>query len=137
MRFPVCALALLAATAQAQYVGSKACAPCHSEQYRSFVRSPMARSLQSTSAPEFNKPVRIFHSKTGRRYRISRARGQGIIEESFQDDAQRVIYSDARTVRYVIGSGNHARSFLIEKSGRIYQAPLTHFTRADRWDMSP
>jgi hypothetical protein len=132
MRLCVCALALIGATAQAQYVGSKVCAPCHPKQGQSFVRSPMGRSLQSTGTSEFSKPVRFVHAKTGRQYRISLDRGQRLIEESVQDQ-----YSDSRAVRYSIGSGNHARSYLIEKSGRLYQAPVTYFTRAGRWDMSP
>jgi hypothetical protein len=66
-----------------------------------------------------------------------REAGEPLIEESFQDQNSRIVYSDVRHVRYAIGSGNHARSFLIENSGRLYQAPVTHFTRAGRWDMSP
>jgi tetratricopeptide (TPR) repeat protein len=128
----VYALALIAVAAQAQYVGSKACAPCHPAQHKSFSQSPMARSLQSSAAGEFSKPVRFVHEKTGRRYRIFLDRGQRLIEESFEGQ-----YSDSRAVRYSIGSGNHARSYLIEKSGRLYQAPVTYFTQAGRWDMSP
>jgi tetratricopeptide (TPR) repeat protein len=97
----------------------------------------MGRSLASAAAPEFSKAVLFFHPKTGRRYRIFRAGTERLIEESFQDEKGLTVYSDTRRVRYAIGSGNHARSFLIEQSGRLYQAPVTHFTRAGRWDMSP
>jgi tetratricopeptide (TPR) repeat protein len=92
----------------------------------------MARSLQSSAAREFSKPVRFVHEKTGRQYRIFLDNGQSLIEESVEGE-----YSDSRTVRYSIGSGNHARSYLIEKSGRLYQAPVTYFAQAGRWDMSP
>jgi hypothetical protein len=132
MRFYACALALIGAAAQAQYVGSKACALCHPKQYQAFSKSPMGRSLQSTGATEFSKSVRVLHSKTGRQYRIFIDRGQRQIEESFAGQ-----YSDTRAVAYSIGSGQHARSYLIEKSGRLYQAPVTYFTRTGRWDMSP
>jgi hypothetical protein len=127
-----CALALIGAAGQAQYVGSKACAGCHRSQFQSFARSPMGRSLQPAGAAEFTKPVRFVHSQTGRRYRIFFDRGQPLIEESLQDQ-----YSDTRAVRYGIGSGNHARSFLVENGGRIFQAPVTYFTQPGRWDMSP
>jgi tetratricopeptide (TPR) repeat protein len=137
MRLCACAVVLLAAAAQAQYVGSQACAPCHPSQYQSFSRSPMGRSLQAARTPEFSKPARFVHSKTGRRYRIFLDRGERLIEESFQDQKGRTVYSDTRRVRYMIGSGNHARSFLIEQSGRLFQAPVTYFTQGGRWDMSP
>jgi hypothetical protein len=129
-----CAL-VLAASAQAQYVGSKSCAPCHPAQYESFEKTPMGRSLAavtSTVAPEFSKPVQFLHPKTGRRYRIFRKPGEFLIEESFAN-----LYSDPRKVSYAIGSGNHARSFLVERPGRLYQAPITFFKQARRWDMSP
>jgi tetratricopeptide (TPR) repeat protein len=92
----------------------------------------MGRSLQSTGATEFSKPVRVLHSKTGRQYRIFVDRGQRQIEELFEGQ-----YSDTRKVAYSVGSGQHARSYLIEKSGRLFQAPVTYFTSARRWDMSP
>lgn len=60
-----------------------------------------------------------------------------MIEESFLDQGGHFVYSDTRGVRYTVGSGNHARSFLVEQSGRLYEAPVTYFTQAHRWDMSP
>jgi hypothetical protein len=40
-------------------------------------------------------------------------------------------------VSYVIGSGTHARSFLVERGNRLYQAPVTYYTQIPSWDMSP
>lgn len=140
MRIWGCALALAAASAQGQHAGSKSCAPCHAAQYESFQRTPMGRSLSavaSTVAPEFSKPVQFFHPKTGRRYRVFRKPGELLIEESLVDRNRQVVYSDRRRVSYAIGSGNHARSFLVEQPGRLYQAPVTFFKRAGHWDMSP
>jgi len=100
----------------------------------------MARSLAaltSTVAPEFNKPVQFFHPKTGRRYRVFRKQSEFLIEEFFLDRNRRLVYSEPRRVRYGIGSGNHARSFLVERWGRLYQAPVTFFQQAGHWDMSP
>src|SRR5262249_20381806 len=126
------ALALAVAPAHAGgYVGSKSCAPCHSAQYESFQKSPMGRAL---SAPEFSKPTQFLHPKTGRRYRVFRKQGEFLIEEFFVDQNRRVVYSDPRKVSYAIGSGNHAQSFLVERPGRLYQAPITFFKQAGRWD---
>jgi hypothetical protein len=133
-------LALVAVAAQDDYAGSQSCAPCHPEQVRAFRQTPMGRSLSvvtSAAAPEFNKPVQFFHPKTGRRYRIFRRQSEFLIEEFFLDQNRRRIYSDERSLQYAIGSGNHATSFLVERSGRLYQAPVTFFRRTGRWDMSP
>ena len=140
VRIRGCALALAAACAHGQYVASKSCAPCHPAQYANFQQTPMGRSLAAvtlTVAPEFSKPVRFFHPKTGRRYRVFRKPGEFLIEESFVDQDRRVVYSDPRKVSYAIGSGNHAQSFLVERPGRLYQAPIAFFKRPGRWDMSP
>lgn len=85
-------------------------------------------------APEFSKPFEFFHPKTGRRYRVFRKQSQSQMEEFVMG---RNGYSDPRQVSYAIGSGNHARSFLVERSGRLFQAPVTFFSQAGRWDMSP
>jgi tetratricopeptide (TPR) repeat protein len=90
-----------------------------------------------TAAPELSKPAQFFHRKTGRRYRVFRKPGEFLIEESFANKDLGLAYSDPRRVSYAIGSGNHARSFLVERPGRLYEAPIAFFTRAGRWDMSP
>ena len=40
-------------------------------------------------------------------------------------------------VRYVIGSGNHARSYLGEVDGELVELPITWYVRKAIWDMSP
>ncbi len=100
----------------------------------------MGQSLAAVTAavaPEFSKSVQFFHPKTGRRYRVFRKQNEFLIEELFWDQNRQVVYSDPRSVSYAIGSGNHARSFLVERSGRLYEAPVTFFGPAGRWDMSP
>src|SRR5262245_29468314 len=129
-----CALTLLGAADQGEYVGSKSCAPCHAAQFRNFQQTAMGRSLQIVNSA--TAPVQFLHPKTGRRYRVFNRQSKLWIEEFFLDGG-RVVYSDVRSARYAIGSGHHARSFLVERSGRLYQAPVTFYAQAGRWDMSP
>src|SRR5262245_2406549 len=133
-------LALTAASAYGQYVGSSTCARCHQAQYKIFQQSPMGRSLvkfTSALSIEVGKPAQIVHAKTGRRYRVFHKAGDLLIEESFLDQSGRLAYSDLRKVSYAIGSGNHAQSYLIERPGRLFQAPIAYFKSSGRWDMSP
>src|SRR4051794_15934769 len=130
----------LPAATESEYVGSKACAQCHAAVYQRFIRTPMARSLARASpvnTPEFSTPVQFLHPKTGRRYRIFRERADSLVEEFFQNREGATIYSDLRRVAYSIGSGNHARSYLVARPGSLYEAPVTFYTRTGRWDMSP
>jgi hypothetical protein len=91
-----------------------------------FSSTPMARSFGA--APQFAKPVQFLHPPTGRKYRVF-----GNVIEEFVPD----VYSDPRRMVFSIGSGNHAKSFLTEREGRLYQAPVTFYTQAGNWDMSP
>lgn len=45
----------------------------------------------------------------------------------------------ARTehIQYIIGSGQHTNSHIIEKNGYLYQAPITYYTQKKIWDMAP
>jgi hypothetical protein len=100
----------------------------------------MGRSLGAVSAgtaPEFDKPVQFVHPKTGRRYRVFRKGTRSLIEEFVLDREKRPVYSDLRGVDYVIGSGTHARSFLLQRFDRLYQLPVTFYTQTGLWDMSP
>ena len=122
------------------YLGSQACASCHKAEYQAFLSTPMARSMARSSrvnTPEFDKPVQFLHPKTGRRYRIFRGKGDSLIEEFFVNREGATVYSDLRRVVYTIGSGNHARSYLVTRSGTLYEAPVTFYTGTHRWDMSP
>jgi Flp pilus assembly protein TadD len=127
-------------TDRSAYLGSQACAPCHKAEYQQFLSTPMARSMARSSrvnTPEFDKPVQFLHLKTGRRYRIFRGGGDSLIEEFLTRRDGANVYTDLRRVAYTIGSGNHARSYLVRRSHTLYQAPVTFYTGTGRWDMSP
>ena len=107
--------------AQSPYAGSEACAACHPEQYRGFRTTAMARSLAPISlraAPEFQTPVQFSHPRTGSHFRVFHEGSDFVIEEFLPPSAGDLSYSDLRKVSFAIGSGNHARSYLVERAGR-------------------
>jgi tetratricopeptide (TPR) repeat protein len=122
------------------YVGAVACSKCHPEQAEAFRSTPMGRSLTAVSSlPDdfLAKPVEYAHAATSRHYRLFRLDETAFIEESFRNEPGEVLYADLRPLDYVIGSGNHARSFLTANRGRLYQSPLTFYAGPGRWEMSP
>src|SRR5205085_8341166 len=40
-------------------------------------------------------------------------------------------------VRYAIGSGARARSYLIDREGYLFESALTRYSQEARWDLSP
>jgi hypothetical protein len=103
------------------YVGSARCVSCHSEIGESYRRTPMART--SGAVTEAPPPGELVHHLSGTRYRID---GQ---EVRFEGGSHRL--------QYFIGSGVEGRSYLIERDGYLFLAPLTWYAGQRRWDMSP
>ena len=60
----------------------------------------------------------------------SRSRdGRTIHRETRRDRAGKVIAQVEGEVRYVLGSGSHARAFLIERDDYLFQSPITWYSQ--------
>lgn len=46
-------------------------------------------------------------------------------------------FSERHEVRYVIGSGEHARGYLVERGGSLFLSPLSYYKDVRKWDLSP
>ncbi len=84
--------------------------------------------------------VTVPHSESGYVYEAVRVGDRyAQVEYALDEDGNRV-HELVRFADYVVGSGNAARTYLGESNGRLYQLPLTWYTRADssgRWGFSP
>ncbi len=111
---------------QLGFVGSQSCQGCHPNIYRSYKATPMA---QSSGKVEGSLPSGSFrHAASGMRYRIS---GSAVEFERSEGIHGR------REIQYFIGSGAAGRSFLTQHNGYLFQAPVTWYSQAQRWDISP
>jgi tetratricopeptide (TPR) repeat protein len=108
-----------------------ACADCHPEQSDAWYATKMGRSLLTidpkTHAP-FRRPARLTHPLTGLEYTQSQGR--------FTEKAGPGL-EVAREAKYIIGSGNHAHSYLWATDDQLFQMPVTWFTDRKAWDFSP
>jgi cytochrome c-type biogenesis protein CcmH/NrfG len=116
----------------------EACADCHPEQFEAFKKSGMGRSLytpESQPAIEDFDPIKatVQHPAMPARYRAYIDK-QGVW---WQEELIGADYRRRVRVRYIIGSGNHSRSYLGMENGELIQLPLTWYSQAKRWDMSP
>jgi len=76
----------------------------------------------------------VVHEKTKLKYRaFIDEKGQWWQEEFLEDGT----YSRRVEAEYVIGSGNHTRSYLGWVEGELVQLPMTWYTQRKIWDMSP
>jgi hypothetical protein len=112
--------------AQALFLGNAACAPCHARIFETYSRTPMAQS--SGRLPAALPAGEFRHAASGVAYRID-TNGTVMLEQA----GRRAI----RRFTYFIGSGAAGRSFLESRDGFLFQAPITWYTQAGRWDVSP
>lgn len=40
-------------------------------------------------------------------------------------------------ISYIVGSGQHTNSHLIDINGYLHQAPITFYTQKGQWDLAP
>jgi predicted CXXCH cytochrome family protein len=47
------------------------------------------------------------------------------------------IHQRTEKISYIVGSGHHTNSHIIDLNGYVYQAPVTYYTQDEKWDMAP
>jgi predicted CXXCH cytochrome family protein len=116
---------------------TSACAPCHASVVRSYSQTGMARSFARIT-PALSTTAKYDHPASGIHYEMlaeTLTRGGGYFQRQSLEGSEPF---DSR-VDYVMGSGNHARTFLHRKSdGTLIQLPLGWYSeRGGTWAMNP
>ncbi|MCB1055008.1 MAG: tetratricopeptide repeat protein [Acidobacteria bacterium] len=123
------------------YVEDRACSQCHRDLYRSYQSVGMARSFYR---PTPERQVEDFsllpfhHEASDRYYELERV-GEHLVFRRYQlDDRGRRIFEVEQEVDWVLGSGNHARTYLYRTAaGELFQLPLAWYSNPGRWGMAP
>jgi hypothetical protein len=122
---PQLLLALAVCALPLQAVDSKVCGNCHAEIFRKYSATPMA--LSSGLAGSAPVPEGSFSANSGVRYSIARQGGKVLLSFS----------SERRELKYFVGSGAAARSYLMAVDDFLYEAPATYYSRPHAWAPSP
>jgi predicted CXXCH cytochrome family protein len=120
------------------FVGSQACRQCHPDQFGTYAAAPHSRALSDVD-PD-NEPVdaEFDHAASGRHYRVVREEGQLIHEESLPLDDGTEFVLTRSPVRYRVGSGHFARTYLCDAgAGFLVESPITWYEPAQAWGMTP
>ena len=121
---------------------SQVCQSCHAEIYRSYAEVAMARSFYRPSPDnvieDYTRENHFHHSPSNRHYRMVQREGR-FYQRRYQLDSdgnEKNILE--REVTWIIGSGEHARSYLsLDEGGVLRQLPVTWYPQIQRWGMSP
>ena len=135
-------------TKAAAYADSKACASCHPKIAQTYKQTGMGRSFRKAS-PSDAVPGSYTHQLSGRSYKLEARDAKLYLRRWTLGDKANAAEVVEKEVHYVLGSGNHAQSFLhktpqnrliempvnayAEKDGALAMSP--GYDRADHFDM--
>jgi hypothetical protein len=120
------------------FVGSGACATCHTEIAAAFAAHPMGRSLgpiEAVDRIETRSTGPVAHDRE-RRYFVEERDGHTVHVERVEDAAG-TIYEQSVAMHFALGSGRRGRAYLAAREGQLFQSPLGWYTQRNDWNLSP
>ena len=99
---------------------------------------PMGRSLNPVNLATIPGTDSPSFQAQGLEYSVER-RGDRVFHKEIKRDASGKVVSQVEAeARYVIGSGEQAMAFLLERGdGYLFESPITWYSRKQKWDLSP
>ena len=123
-----------------KYVGMQTCRSCHESIYQSFIQTGMGRSFDAAtpqkSVAQFGKHHVVYDRFSDLHYYPFRTNDTMYITE-FRLKGKDTVYARTERVDYIVGSGQHTNSHLMEINGFLYQMPLTWYAQESKWDLPP
>ncbi|MCP4442793.1 MAG: tetratricopeptide repeat protein [Aureispira sp.] len=123
-----------------QYVGMQQCRSCHSDIYNSYIHTGMGQSFDEASPQKskatFGEHALVYDEQLDFYYKPYFQDSSLYIME-FRLKSKDTIHKRIEKVDYIIGSGHHTNSHLINTNGYIHQAPITYYTQDKKWDLAP
>ena len=102
------------------YVGSKACATCHSTIYQSYLGTAMGRSASLSSDPvQLALVSQTVTVQEGSRYFEVARKGDALYQSVYElgGDGQS-LYRHTEQLRYAIGAGMSGYTYLVQRGNR-------------------
>jgi photosynthetic reaction center cytochrome c subunit len=106
--------------------GAGRCLVCHRAEVEGYARSAMAHSLRSAG----REPDGVVNAGN---VKISMHSSPSGYWQRWQSGADAINYR----IDYVIGSGNHASSYLLDLAGHLFESPVTYYKTRHTYDLTP
>src|SRR5580693_409592 len=125
------------------YIDSKVCATCHRDIASDYARTGMARSFfapaSANTIEDYAKTPEYYHALSDSHYAMTVRNGQYFQRRWQLDAAGNQINVEELKIDYVMGSGNHARSYLHRtERGMLIELPLGWYPdKGGAWGMVP
>ena len=119
----------------ADFVGNRACSPCHAAIFRAYTQTPMAQSSGGVGEQDRKETFGAGTFRDARGAFIYTVRPDYQLEFAQQGNQQPI--AGRRDLAYFVGSGAAARTFLIDSGGFLFESPATYYRRTNSWNASP
>lgn len=123
-----------------KYVGMDQCRACHNSIYETFIETGMGQSFnvasKHKSAARFGKHYVVKDRFTDLNY-YSYWKGDSMYIMEFRLEGKDTVHKRIEKVDYIIGSGQHTNSHMMNVNGFVYQLPMTWYAQKGRWDLPP
>ncbi len=124
-----------------RYVGMDACRKCHENIYQTFIHTGMGQSFDAAtpgkSVAEFGGKTSLIHDKFRDMSYHSYFRDSTMYITEFRLDGKDTVYKRTEKVDYIVGSGQHTNSHMVNVNGYFFQAPMTFYAQQGKWDLPP
>ncbi len=122
------------------YVGIDACMQCHPDKVATFTDSQMGRSWElatpANSAADFDNPEPVYDAHNDLYYQALR-RGEDLFVMEYRLHGTDTTHKRVEKIDYIVGSGHHTNSHIMNVNGYLYQMPLTWYVQEGKWDLPP
>jgi len=122
------------------YVGSLECARCHSAIFKTFSQTGMGRSMQPITRDTvgvLKLPWEMYDAKLDRHFAVF-AKGDNVYQSEFQTSPDGTeVFRETQQLKWKIGAGENGFGAITETEHTLFQAPLSYYTRAGEWGLSP
>jgi tetratricopeptide (TPR) repeat protein len=113
----------------------RTCAECHADIYERYQKTPMARG----SGVAINGLIEgdFTHSASGIRYRLFQHGGQAWMAYDRKAGGKGPELHGEQALSFYVGSGRRGRTYIFDRDGWWFEAPVNYYSKKKLWDMAP
>ena len=123
-----------------RYVGMNTCRSCHQEIYDTYIQTGMGQSFNQASkeksAGDYQQHQAVYDQQKDLYYYPYWA-GETLMLKEFRLAGTDTVHQRTEKVEYIIGSGQHTNSHMMQVKGYVTQMPITFYTQDRKWDLPP
>lgn len=122
------------------YVGMAKCATCHLDKVETFVHTGMGMSFDTVSFSKSSANFgtnHVLYDSFNNFYYFPYWKNEKLFVMEFRLIEGDTVYKRIEEITYIIGSGQHTNSHLIQKGDYIIQAPFTWYAQDQKLDFPP